>query len=1086
MSDWWEAIKDILAREHALGIDHIPINHYWNDKKQEWNKTPYKDFQLEKHYSYEVYSTLEDLEEYAKRYGCNTFAIRLGRLLRGDQSRYIIGIDVDNKDYASLIDLYLQEEGYDTMKERTPRGGMHFYYYYYPASTNTGNGTSATTSAITIATTNDTANNNNNNNNLVPLPLPLRQQQLLAMDLAPKTGLDIKLYFEKRYFIHIGNCYEMINDISKIKQIESITLLNKIVKNLKRLIMLCYILQPVYVKGNRDYLWLYLSGFLYKHGVPLDEALRICKYVCTFFKDEELRNRLNVVEETYNKKEGEKKEVKGVQGLREILDEEKVKKIISIFSSNNTTSNNNNNDSNNNNNNNNNRNGNGNNNANNTNDGKHTNTSTKWNNSMPVCTRICERLLSEYKQGIKRALFLDNFRFVITKGYEGYWLHWNGSIWEEDNALAVYLHNYCKEVREEILAKEKIDEEEEDDLRFFNIRSSSDLKELMDTLAIYDEIRIREDQLDSFNGIIAKNCAISISFSSYNSSNSSNNNNSSSNCSNNNSSNSSSNRSNSNNNNTSNTYSINVIPLEQIKSYYPTRTINVEYKPDARCDRFKEFLLKICSNNIEKFNFIIKLLGLFLEKRREEIFITFYGVGANGKSTLVKVIASILGDYARFSNVSMINAREEEGKNPELVACKGKNLICIFEPKQVYLNAANLKAITSLEPKSVRTLHRQPIQIIPDFYLLLATNNKPVIKDYTLGMLRRLLMIKFDYIIPEEERIPNYDRILLEEREGILNLMLAGLLKYKQEEEEEGGLLLKIPDIVKRDTAEWLWEIDTLQEFVDRYLVLTYDEKDRIEFSLVYERYKFFCQLKKFNEEDIMSKSQFSKHIKDKGFITELIAKQGGKKITFLCRAKWKDNPEDPVIEEDNNSSNSGSSNSSSGSSNSKTSSPPIANIDNTNNNNNATTTNTTNTITTTTATTITTANSITEDKKEGKRMYKFEELLHVINYIQKYFADYAGYYVCKKCKYTHTPVTLCNAKVTIAELHTLSTTTLEVEEDHELIQTMQDLVYHATLCYAEEVLSRAYMPTTTATTATTTASSTAATTATATDANVG
>ncbi|MEM3035030.1 MAG: hypothetical protein QXL23_05290, partial [Candidatus Nitrosocaldus sp.] len=96
----WKDITKILDEEYKLGIDHIPINHYWSDEKQEWNKTPYKNFPLEKHYTYEEFSTLKQLEDYASMYRCNTYAIRLGRLR--DSEEYIVGIDVDNAEYASL------------------------------------------------------------------------------------------------------------------------------------------------------------------------------------------------------------------------------------------------------------------------------------------------------------------------------------------------------------------------------------------------------------------------------------------------------------------------------------------------------------------------------------------------------------------------------------------------------------------------------------------------------------------------------------------------------------------------------------------------------------------------------------------------------------------------------------------------------------------------------------------------------------------------------------------------------------------------------------------------------------------------
>lgn len=159
-------------------------------------------------------------------------------------------------------------------------------------------------------------------------------------------------------------------------------------------------------------------------------------------------------------------------------------------------------------------------------------------------------------------------------------------------------------------------------------------------------------------------------------------------------------------------------------------------------------------------------------------------------------------------------------------------------------------------------------------------------------MLRRLIMIKFEYIVPEEKRIESYDKILLEEREGILNLMIAGLQRYLQEGK------LKIPDSVKRDTSEWIWEMDNLQEFIDRYVEFTYREEDRIEFSLVYEAYIHFCSLKNIRD-GMLTKQEFSKRVKDKGFITKtdyVKREEEGKvksvKITYLSRAKWKEGEE--------------------------------------------------------------------------------------------------------------------------------------------------------------------------------------------------
>ncbi len=740
-------IREILARENRYGIDHIPINHYYNDEKEAWNKTPYKDFPLDKHYSYDEYSRLEELEEYITKYNCNTFAIRLGKLR---SSNYIIGIDCDSKEYSLLIDHYLIEEGLDTMKEYTPRG-MHFYFLIDGGE--------------------------------------LKNRDVI--NLAKDTSLDAKLYFEKRYFIHIDRNYQIINGIDKIKHIDNDKLL-AIISTLERIIRLSYALAKYYSNGQRDYLWFYLSAVM-KNSITLEEALKICRYVCYFFNDEELKSRLTVVEETYKKEN-----VKGIEGLRELgISDDVIKTINEIFK----------------------------------------NTHSDDDNINVAHMFVCKYLLSERKRGIERALFVDNYRYV-SKIEE--WIKWDNNIWINEYAKESLINdfiNYCEEIKKELkcINYEECKRHLE---HFIHVtKSKSSIDELIATLSIF--LSIDSKSLNSIpdNIILAKNCAIEV-----------------------------------------NSNKIKTLTLEEVKRYYPTKAINCSYDENAKCDKFREFILTICNNNKEKALFLVQLLGSFLLKRREEKAFIFYGSGANGKSTLMKVMSNILGDYMRYSNISMINANEVEGKNPELIESKDKHLICISEPKQVYLNEANLKAMTSLEPKSVRALYHHPIEIIPTFHLIIMTNNKPIIHEFTLGMLRRLVMINFDYVIPEEKRIENYADILLQESSGILNLMIVALQRVMQEG-------LTIPNIVKSETAEWLWEIDNFTEFVDKYLVMT--DNERLEFAVVYEYYKTFCKVKGI---DVMTKQLFSKRLRDRGLLTDhKYEKERDKVITYLLRCKFSD-----------------------------------------------------------------------------------------------------------------------------------------------------------------------------------------------------
>ncbi|MEM4394579.1 MAG: phage/plasmid primase, P4 family, partial [Candidatus Nitrosocaldaceae archaeon] len=833
-------------------IDHIPINHYYNDEKEAWNKTPYKDFPLDKHYSYNEYSRLEELEEYITKYNCNTFAIRLGKLR---SSNYIIGIDCDSKEYSLLIDHYLIEEGLDTMKEHTPRG-MHFYFLIDGGE--------------------------------------LKSKDVI--NLAQYTNLDIKLYFEKRYFIHIDRNYQIINGIDKIKYIDNDKLL-AIISILERIIRLSYALAKYYSNGQRDYLWFYLSAVM-KNSITLEEALKICRYVCYFFKDEELKSRLTVVEETYKKEN-----VKGIQGLRELgISDDVIKIINEIF--NNSHS----------------------------------------DNINVAYMFVCKYLLSERKRGIERALFVDDYRYVIDMDE---WIRWDKNIWIREYAKESLINdfiNYCEEIKR-LLKCINYDEECKRHLEHFIYvtKSKSSIDELIATLSIF--LSIDSKSLNSIpdNIILAKNCAIEVN-------------------------------------------SNKIITLEEVKRYYPTKAINCLYDENAKCDKFREFILTICNNNREKALFLVQLLGSFLLKRREEKAFIFYGSGANGKSTLMKVMSNILGDYMRYSNISMINANEVEGKNPELIESKDKHLVCISEPKQVYLNDASLKAITSLEPKSVRALYHHPIEITPNFNLVIMTNNKPIIHEFTLGMLRRLVMINFDYVIPEEKRIENYADILLEESSGILNLMIAALQRVMKEG-------LTIPNIVKSETSEWLWEIDNFTEFVDKYLVITYNDNDKLEFPVVYEYYKTFCKVKGI---DIITKQLFSKRLRDRGLLTDhKYERDRDKVITYLLRCKFSDR----ISELSDDSS-------------------------------------------------INTTSS---------KSYPLKDLINIINYIERYFVDYDNHIMCKRCNELHTPAFFCNKKIMISDMITLvkEEPELIVSEEDDLIKRMKELVYHSAICELEKSASK-------------------------------
>jgi len=76
------------------------------------------------------------------------------------------------------------------------------------------------------------------------------------------------------------------------------------------------ILRPYYVKGYRQTLILYLSGFLAKFKISEKQVVEVVKSLCVEFGDEEVRQRISAVRNTF-KRLAEGRPVKGILGLVE-------------------------------------------------------------------------------------------------------------------------------------------------------------------------------------------------------------------------------------------------------------------------------------------------------------------------------------------------------------------------------------------------------------------------------------------------------------------------------------------------------------------------------------------------------------------------------------------------------------------------------------------------------------------------------------------------------------------------------------------------------------------------------------------------
>jgi putative DNA primase/helicase len=191
----------------------------------------------------------------------------------------------------------------------------------------------------------------------------------------------------------------------------------------------------------------------------------------------------------------------------------------------------------------------------------------------------------------------------------------------------------------------------------------------------------------------------------------------------------------------------------------------------------------------------------------------FYGEGQNGKGVWVQTHAHLLGDYAWSTGIETFMDADQKrnggGPSPHLAALSGRRMVYANEPEDGSKFSDGLvKALTSDEPiGGVRELLKPPFEMTPTFNCTIMANNLPRIgTDH--GIRRRMQVIPWGVIIPQEERDDQLKNKLKAEASGILNRLIRGALAFLTEG-------LNMPEASAEATRDYHEENDMLAMFLD-------------------------------------------------------------------------------------------------------------------------------------------------------------------------------------------------------------------------------------------------------------------------------
>lgn len=138
--------------------------------------------------------------------------------------------------------------------------------------------------------------------------------------------------------------------------------------------------------------------------------------------------------------------------------------------------------------------------------------------------------------------------------------------------------------------------------------------------------------------------------------------------------------------------------------------------------------------------------SVLIGKNTNQTLNFYIGSGRNGKSMFVTLMSAVLGDYKAAVPISLItNQRVGVGcASPEVAGLVGVRYAVMQESSvNDRINEGTMKELTGGDVIQCRALYRDPISFIPQFKLVMCTNNLPAIDGKDDGTWRRIRTCEF-------------------------------------------------------------------------------------------------------------------------------------------------------------------------------------------------------------------------------------------------------------------------------------------------------------------------------------------------------
>ncbi len=245
----------------------------------------------------------------------------------------------------------------------------------------------------------------------------------------------------------------------------------------------------------------------------------------------------------------------------------------------------------------------------------------------------------------------------------------------------------------------------------------------------------------------------------------------------------------------------------------------VEFDKDAPCPVWDKCLETVFAKeengtstpDLDLVRFWRRLCGLALTGVvTEQILPICWGVGANGKTTLLKTLIDLLGpDYAITAAPGLLLVKYGDSHPTERADLYGKRLVVDMESAEdARLNETLVKQLTGSDRIRARKMREDFWEFEPTHKLIMCTNHKPAVKETKHAIWRRIKLIPFTVKIEGDKEDKSMLAKLRGEQKGILAWAVRGCLEWQKDG-------LKVPDIVSDATKAYQDGENLLKTFIE-------------------------------------------------------------------------------------------------------------------------------------------------------------------------------------------------------------------------------------------------------------------------------